>query len=229
MSTTIADPIYARLLFAEKLGLTTKKYIRLDKKTLADGVRYLCQRDADIDAVVRRLGPPPLWLSGNDFSNLLLIILEQQVSLASARATFARLKAKMGNIEPAPFLLLADDELRAVGFSRQKTRYGRELAEAIAKGRLELRELEKLDDAEVRERLIAIKGIGRWTAEIYLLMILGRPDAWPVGDIALVRAVREVKSMEADPDAAELEQVAQVWRPWRSVAARVLWLHYLNR
>jgi DNA-3-methyladenine glycosylase II len=92
-----------------------------------------------------------------------------------------------------------------------------------------LRELEKLDDAEVRERLIAIKGIGRWTAEIYLLMILGRPDAWPVGDIALVRAVREVKSLEADPDAAELEQVAQVWRPWRSVAARVLWLHYLNR
>ncbi len=212
-----------------ELKLVAEKHLRLDKKTLAHGVRYLQERDADLDAVVGRLGIPPLWLRANDFANLLLIILEQQVSLASARAVFVRLKKKMGVIEPAAFLLLADDELRALGFSRQKTRYGRELARAIEGGQLKLKSLAQLGDEAVRERLIEIKGIGRWTAEIYLLMILGRPDAWPVGDLAIVRAIRAVKNLDKDPTSAELEQLAKAWRPWRSVAARVLWLHYLNR
>lgn len=209
--------------------MTAKKYIRLDKKTLAEGVRYLQKCDADLGNVARRLGAPPLWLRANNFANLLLTILEQQVSLASARAAFTRLKTKMGDIEPTPFLALTDAELRTIGFSRQKTRYGRELARAIEDGQLKLRSLAKLDDQQVRDRLMEIKGIGRWTAEIYLLMILGRPDAWPVGDIAIVRAIREVKNLDADPDGTELERLAEDWRPWRSVAARLLWLHYLNR
>ena len=103
------------------------------------------------------------------------------------------------------------------------------MARAIEGGQLKLKSLAQLGDEAVRERLIEIKGIGRWTAEIYLLMILGRPDAWPVGDLAIVRAIRAVKNLDKDPTSAELEQLAKAWRPWRSVAARVLWLHYLNR
>ncbi|MFT5374075.1 MAG: DNA-3-methyladenine glycosylase II [Candidatus Latescibacterota bacterium] len=206
-----------------------KKYIQLDKETLARGLCYLRERDADLDAVVRRLGSPPLWLRPNTFASLVHIILEQQVSLASARAVFERLTSQLGELIPSSFLSLDDAELRSLGFSRQKTRYCRELARAVDRGQLDLLVLERCDDEVVREQLIEVKGIGRWTAEIYLLMVLGRPDAWPVGDLAIVRAVRAVKKLDGDPDSAELECLAEAWRPWRSVAARVLWLYYLNR
>jgi DNA-3-methyladenine glycosylase II len=206
-----------------------KKYIQLDKETLARGLCYLRERDADLDAVVRRLGSPPLWLRPNTFASLVHIILEQQVSLASARAVFERLTSQLGELMPSSFLSLDDAELRSLGFSRQKTRYCRELARAVDRGQLDLLVLERCDDEVVREQLIEVKGIGRWTAEIYLLMVLGRPDAWPVGDLAIVRAVRAVKKLDGDPDSAELECLAEAWRPWRSVAARVLWLYYLNR
>lgn len=206
-----------------------KKYIQLDKETLARGLCYLRERDADLDAVVRRLGSPPLWLRPNTFASLVHIILEQQVSLASARAVFERLTSQLGELMPSSFLSLDDAELRSLGFSRQKTRYCRELARAVDRGQLDLLVLERCDDEVVREQLIEVKGIGRWTAGIYLLMVLGRPDAWPVGDLAIVRAVRAVKKLDGDPDSAELECLAEAWRPWRSVAARVLWLYYLNR
>jgi len=209
--------------------LAPKKQIRLDKKALVCGLDYLQKNDADLDAVIRRLGAPPLWLRPNNFASLVLVILEQQVSLASARAVFERLMKNIGELTPASFLSLTDEELRALGFSRQKTRYCRELAAVVESGELDLKALAALEDEAVRERLIKIKGIGRWTAEIYLLMILGRPDAWPVGDLAIVRAVRAVKNLDEDPDGAALERLAEGWRPWRSVAARVLWLYYLNR
>jgi DNA-3-methyladenine glycosylase II len=206
-----------------------KKYIQLDKETLARGLCYLRELDADLDAVVRRLGSPPLWLRPNTFASLVHIILEQQFSLASARAVFERLTSQLGELMPSAFLSLDDAELRSLGFSRQKTRYCRELARAVDRGQLDLLVLERCDDEVVREQLIEVKGIGRWTAEIYLLMVLGRPDAWPAGDLAIVRAVRAVKKLDGDPDSAELECLAEAWRPWRSVAARVLWLYYLNR
>jgi len=156
------------------------------------------------------------------------IILEQQVSLASARAAFVRARVRARPFTPANFLALDDRELRVAGFSRQKTEYCRNLARAILDRDLELGRLAGLDDDEVRRQLTAVKGIGSWTADIYLLMVLGRPDVWPLGDIALAQAAREIKRLAMRPSGDELHALGESWRPWRAVAARVLWHHYLS-
>ncbi len=179
--------------------------------------------------IVARHGPPPLWDRTPGFGTLLHVVLEQQVSLASARAAFDRLMAAADPLTPARFLHFGDAELLAIGFSRQKARYGRALAEALEAGVLDLDGLVALDDAAVAQRLEAIPGIGPWTSTIYLLMVLGRPDVWPVGDIALATAVAEVKGLERRPGPAEMAVVGEAWRPWRSVAARLLWHDYLAR
>ena len=132
-------------------------------------------------------------------------------------------------LTPVRFLELTDAELLAIGFSRQKARYGRALAEAITSGALDLDALAGLDDDAVHQALQAIPGIGPWTSTIYLLMVLGRPDVWPAGDIALAAAVGEVKGLGRRPDAAEMIELGAVWRPWRSVAARLFWHDYLAR
>jgi DNA-3-methyladenine glycosylase II len=168
-----------------------------------------------------------MWDREPGFPTLVHIILEQQVSLASARAAFDRLRAKLPDVRPRPFLALDDVTLRAVGFSGQKGRYCRALATAIIDGFLDLEELHELDDAEVRSRLTRVTGIGPWTADIYLLMALGRPDVWPRGDLALVKAARDLTG-EALRTAADFVALGEGWRPWRSVSARMLWQHYLN-
>jgi DNA-3-methyladenine glycosylase II len=178
---------------------------------------------------VARFGPPPLWDRPAGFATLLHIVLEQQVSLASALAAFRRLEAAADPLTPERFLRLSDAELLAIGFSRQKARYGRALAAALVDGSLELERLATVDDDEVRRALEAIPGIGRWTSTIYLLMVLGRPDVWPVGDMALAAAVGEVKGLGHRPGPHEMEVIGEVWRPWRSVAARLLWHDYLAR
>jgi DNA-3-methyladenine glycosylase II len=158
------------------------------------------------------------------------IVLEQQVSLASARAAFERLAAALGGrVEPGPFLDLDDERLRAAGFSRQKAGYCRGVAAAIVAGELDLDGLAGLPGDEARRRLLALRGVGGWTADIYLLMALGRPDVWPVGDLALAVAAHQVKRLAARPTPAELEALAEAWRPWRAVAARMLWQDYLSR
>ena len=187
----------------------------------------LARRDADLADTVRRHGPPPLWARRPGFGTLLHIILEQQVSLASARAAYRRLKAA-GPLTPQGFLALDDMTLKTIGFSRQKTRYGRELALALAEGRLNLRGLARQEDAAARDALTAVKGIGPWTAEIYLLMVLRRPDAWPTGDLALAIAAQRVKRLGDRPGPDELEALGEAWRPWRAVAARILWHDYLS-
>jgi DNA-3-methyladenine glycosylase II len=156
-------------------------------------------------------------------------VLEQQVSLASAQAAFDRLVRAADPLTPARFLELSDAELLAIGFSRQKARYGRELASAVEGGRLDLDGLASLDDEGVRVALEAIPGIGPWTSTIYLLMVLGRPDVWPVGDIALQQAVAEVVGLDHRPPPDEMARIGEPWRPWRSVAARLLWHDYLGR
>jgi DNA-3-methyladenine glycosylase II len=196
--------------------------------SLRRGVRHLCDRDADLARVVQRWGVPPLWARTPGFATLLHIILEQQVSLASAGAAMDRLVAAVGQPDPATFLDLSDEELLAIGYSRQKRRYGRALARRILDGEIDLRELEGLPDATARERLTALTGIGPWTADIYLLMALGRPDIWPVGDIALATAAWRLKALPARPLAGELERLGADWAPWRSVAARILWHYYLS-
>ena len=202
--------------------------IPLTQETLAQGVTLLAQSDPDLARVVERFGPPPLWEREPGFPTLLTIILEQQVSLASARAAYDRLVERIGPPTPDEFLTLDDAELRRIGFSRQKARYCRELAQALIEG-FDLRALETLEEGKVRERLIALPGIGRWTADIYLLMALLRPDIWPAGDRALAVAAQEVKGLPACPTPVELEEIGSAWRPWRAVAARILWHHYLSR
>ncbi len=188
----------------------------------------LCRRDGDLDAIVRRHGPPPMWERTPGFSTLIHIILEQQVSLASAQAAHSRLLLEASPLTPQRFLQLDDATLRRIGFSRQKTGYGRLLSEALAQGALDLDALARQDDDTARQRLVGIKGIGPWTADIYLLMALRRPDIWPTGDLAIAIAVQEVKRLQTRPNSRELAEMAAVWRPFRAVAARILWHHYLS-
>lgn len=200
----------------------------LTSKLLIEACETLAVRDAELADIYERLGPPPLWARPAGFATLTHIILEQQVSLASAKAAFERLEAVLGLVDPEGFLRLDDASLKAIGFSRQKTGYVRGLAEAICGGRLELTALSECDDEAVRTSLTALKGIGPWTADIYLLMALGRHDVWPAGDLALALAVRQVKDLPRRPGPEALRTLAEPWRPWRSVAARLLWHHYLN-
>jgi DNA-3-methyladenine glycosylase II len=178
---------------------------------------------------VARNGPPPLWARDPSFGSLVHLILEQQVSLASAQAAFDRLTAALGgSVEPAGLLGLSDAELRAVGFSRQKTGYARELAASLLDG-FDLPSLDALPDDEVRSRLTALRGIGAWTADIYLTMCLLRPDVWPHGDQALATSAQVVLDLPERPTFLELATLAEAWRPHRAVAARILWHDYLAR
>jgi DNA-3-methyladenine glycosylase II len=193
------------------------------------GLTHLIQVDPDLRRVYRELGPPPLWPREPGFATLIHIILEQQVSLASAKAAFDRLELAIGPITPKAFLKLNDLELLKIGFSRQKSAYCRNLSEAVLNGVIALEELSReSDDAAVRSELIRLKGIGTWTADIYLLLALRRPDVWPVGDLALAVALCEVKRLEKRPGPGEMEELAIKWRPFRAIAARLLWHHYLS-
>jgi DNA-3-methyladenine glycosylase II len=201
---------------------------RLDEASLARGVRLLSARDADLSGVVKRYGAPPLWSRAPGFATLVHVVLEQQVSLASARAAFERLSSVASPLTPSSLLSLDDAALRASGLSRQKAVYTRALATEILSGRLDLDALERLEDEEARRELTRVKGIGRWTADIYLLMAHGRPDIWPDGDLALAVAFQRLKNSSARPAPLELEEAAEAWRPLRAVAARILWHYYLS-
>lgn len=200
----------------------------LTESTLAEAVAVVVAGDPLLAASVGRHGLPPLWAREPGFPTLVHIVLEQQVSLASALAAFTRLREAADPLTPETFLELDDARLLAIGFSRQKARYGRELARAISEGRLDLAALPALDDGEVDARLTAVPGIGPWTATIYRLMVLCRPDAWPVHDIALAQAVADLQGLERRPTADQMHGLAERWRPWRAVAARILWHHYLS-
>lgn len=201
---------------------------RLTRASLARGVRALSGVDPDLAGVARAYGLPPLWEREEGFATLVLTILEQQVSLASALAAFERLRAAAPEVTPESFLSFDDARLRAFGFSRQKALYCRLLARAVLGGELDLPRLTSLSDEEVRAELVRLKGVGAWTAEIYLLRALLRPDAWPAGDLALQLAAQQLKRLPARPTSAELDALAEPWRPLRAVAARLLWLHYLK-
>jgi DNA-3-methyladenine glycosylase II len=200
----------------------------LTPDSLHAAVDGLAARDADLAAIVARYGHPPLWPREPGFPTLVHLILEQQVSLASARAAFDRLREAADPLTPAAFLGLDDERLKAIGFSRQKTRYGRALAAAIADGSLDLASLPALPDDEVDRRLTAVPGIGRWTTTIYRLMVLLRPDAWPIHDIALAQAIADVRGLDVRPSPEAMDDLAEGWRPWRAVAARLLWHEYLS-
>ena len=199
----------------------------LNRNSLKRHCRELSESDPHLRIVFETYGTPPLWDREPGFATLLHIILEQQVSLASAKACFDKLTARLGEVTPENLLSLTDSELKTVGFSRQKTAYARHLSEAILEQRIDLDVLIDLPDAEVKSELIKLKGIGEWTSDIYLLMALLRPDVMPKGDIALHAAWHKL-SGEPRPMSDEFLRIAHRWQPYRSVAARLLWHFYLN-
>jgi len=199
----------------------------IDETNLPKIAKKLGKQDPHLQSVLDRHGPPPLWSREPGFATLLQIILEQQVSLASAKACFNKLNERIGTLTPANLLKCSDVELRQDGFSRQKTSYTRHLAEALVNKHIDLDVLVNMTDIEVESELTKLKGIGRWTSDIYLLMALGRPDVMPKGDIALHSAWQRL-SGEPKPNADEFIRIADRWRPHRSVAARLLWHFYLS-
>jgi DNA-3-methyladenine glycosylase II len=199
----------------------------LTGRSLIRASRRLAQQDPHLGRVFVTYGAPPLWNRQPGFATLLQIILEQQVSLASAKACFDKLTARIGEVTPANLLRSTDAQLKKDGFSRQKTAYARYLSEALLQKRIDLHALHQLPDAEVKARLIELKGVGEWTSDIYLLMALLRPDVMPKGDIALHTAWHKL-SGEPRPTSDEFLVIAKRWKPFRSVAARMLWHLYLS-
>ena len=208
-------------------GVPNGRYLTIN--TLSDAARFLATRDRDLAGILARHDRPPLWARRPGFATLVRIILEQQVSLASARAIFARLTASVAPFTPEQVCAVGEPYLRSLGLTRQKAAYCLELARTMSSGELNLVALSKMDDQEARSQLMRIKGVGSWTADIYLLMALRRPDVWPSGDLALAQSVVRVKRLRTYPGPEKLEKIAEAWRPFRSVAARMLWQHYLAR
>ena len=200
----------------------------LDQKNLQLACRKLARNDADLAFIFEKYGVPPFWQREPSFATLVHIILEQQVSLASALSAFNKLKEKLGEITPESVLELSDEELKAAYFSRQKIVYARGLARAISSKTLDLPALEKLSDADAKDELKRIKGIGDWTADIYLLMAGLRADVMPKGDLALHVAWKRLKNLERPPASEEFQRIAEKWKPLRAVAARLLWHFYLS-
>lgn len=201
---------------------------QLTAATLQRAVQELADRDTDLDAIVTRYGAPPLWARRPGFATLVRIILEQQVSLAAAKTMYERLRSTIGVMEPHALHALGIDGMRALGFTRQKSSYCLGLANAIRAGQLDLHAVSRADDAVGRDMLLQLRGIGRWSVDVYYLMALRRPDVWPHGDLALADAVHRVKGLPERPDYVSLTGFAAQWAPWRSVAARILWHHYLS-
>lgn len=197
-------------------------------ETLRMGVDVLAEKDPDLYEVRARLGYPPIWTREPGFASLIHIILEQQVSIKAAATMFQRLTAHLGSVTPDSVRGAGESGLRNVGLTRQKSRYCVELANRITGGKLDLEQLAKLDDLLGRSHLLEVPGLGPWTVDIYYMMALRRPDVWPQGDLALASAIRDIKNLDARPTKEEQLAFSEQWAPWRAVAARMLWMHYLD-
>jgi DNA-3-methyladenine glycosylase II len=179
-------------------------------------------------AIHATYGDPPLWPRATGFKTLVHIILEQQVSLKSAKSMLARLEAAIQPFTPLRFIEVGDGHFRGLGVTRQKSAYLLHLAESIAGGELSFRKLARMSDEDARLTLTRVKGIGLWSADVYLLMAMRRADIWPAGDLALAVAIKELHGLDRRPGPEELERLAEQWRPHRAVAARMLWQYYLG-
>lgn len=202
---------------------------QLTAATLQQGVDVLAGRDPELRAIVERYGAPPLWARRPGFATLVRIVLEQQVSLAAAKTMFERLQASVGRLSPETVCDTGLGGLRGLGVTGQKASYIVGLAEAIRDGRLDLAAVARAPDDAGRAQLLAMRGLGPWSVDVYYLMALRRPDVWPHGDLALAAAVQQVKRMGVRPTYDDLTDYARRWMPWRAVAARILWHHYLSQ
>ncbi|HET9526088.1 MAG TPA: hypothetical protein VFO99_07980 [Pyrinomonadaceae bacterium] len=201
----------------------------LTAKTLVRAAHELAARDEMLAWILATYGAPPMWRRPAGFSTLVHIILEQQVSLKSAKAMLIRLQSAIDPFSPERFVELGETHLRSLGVTRQKSAYLVHLSNSILNGELSIAGLSRVSDDEVRTKLTRIKGIGSWSADVYLLMAMRRGDIWPAGDLALAVAAQNLLRLEKRPTPDELEAIAEKWRPYRAVAARMLWQHYLGK
>ncbi|MCO5935513.1 DNA-3-methyladenine glycosylase 2 family protein [Mucilaginibacter sp. RB4R14] len=183
--------------------------------------------DTDFNNVIKLYGYPPFWSRPNTYESLVHIILEQQVSLASALSALNKLRERVQEITPARILLLTDTEMRECYCSRQKTAYIRYLAEAIISGQIDLEVFKQMEDEEIRRQLTALKGIGNWTVDVYVMFALQHTDVLPIGDLAIVNAIKRLKDLPKETTKEELITIAEDWKPYRTVASMLLWHYYL--
>lgn len=202
---------------------------RFDEKNFVSICNKLCRLDPDLKKIIREHGHPPMWTRPASFQTLILFILEQQVSLASAYAAFKKLRQKIGVVTPSKILALSDADLRACYFSRQKVVYARELAKAVHSKQLSLKRFHDQHEDDIRIELKKIKGIGDWTVDVYLMHALQRTDLFPLGDIALVNSLKAVKQLPPHSTKEEMLAIADAWRPYRTVASMILWHSYIQK
>lgn len=197
-----------------------------------DNFHNICDQTAAIDqdlaSIVKVHGYPPMWTRPNTFETLVHIILEQQVSLASALAALRKLQERTSDLTPQNILSLSDEELKACYVSRQKSVYIRSLAEALNSNSLNLSELEVLPEEAVRSSLTKLKGIGNWTVDIYLMFVLRRIDIFPIGDLAAVNALKRAKNLPNDASRESIIEITERWKPFRTIATMILWHQYLS-
>ena len=193
---------------------------------MQEAIDYLLEKDTIFKSIIEEYGMPTIPKRPQGFETLVLLILEQQVSIDSAKATFLKIKASQKAIAPEILLHVSDEEFRNLGVSRQKTSYIKALAIAILNKEIDLESLPAKTAHQVREELIKIKGIGNWTIDIYLMFCLESPDLLPLGDIAVVNTIKELLDIH-DKDAMEIH--AKQWSPYRSYATYLLWHHYLKK
>ncbi|MDD2819882.1 MAG: DNA-3-methyladenine glycosylase 2 family protein [Flavobacterium sp.] len=193
---------------------------------MQQAIHYLSEKDPIFKTIVEKYGLPVIPVRPQGFETLVLLILEQQVSIDSAKATFLKLKAKHNHFIPEKLLESSDEEFRNLGVSRQKTSYIKALATALLNKDLDLESLPTKSAQEVREELIKIKGIGHWTIDIYLMFCLQAPDLIPLGDIAVINTIKELLNIH---DKEEMERYVLQWSPHRSLATFLLWHYYLKQ
>jgi DNA-3-methyladenine glycosylase II len=202
--------------------------LRFDRSNYHAICDQLASIDPHLGQIIKSYGYPPFWSRTNSFESLVHIILEQQVSLASALSALNKLRERVKEITPENILLLTDEEMRACYVSRQKSAYIRLLAQALVNGELDLDGFHHLPDDEVRLKLTALKGIGNWTVDVYLMFALKRTDIFPAGDLAAVNALKRIKNLPAGATREEMLQITKSWEPYRTVAAMLLWHFYLS-
>jgi len=216
--------------YPKEISIFDNNYMiqQFDKSNYQSICDKLASVDPDLQKIIDTHGYPPFWSRPNSFESLVHIILEQQVSLASALSALNKLRERVQEITPARILLLTDEEMRACYVSRQKNSYIKYLAEALLSRQLNLDEFHQLSDDEIRAKLVALKGIGNWTADVYLMFALQRADIFPVGDLAVVNAIKRVKQLPFETTRQEMVEIAGKWQPYRTLASMLLWHYYLS-
>ena len=196
------------------------------KKIMQEAILYLIEKETIFNLIIEKYGLPIIPKRPQGFETLVLLNLEQQVSIDSAKATFLKLKAKQPHFNPESLLTFSDEEFRNIGVSRQKTSYIKALSHSIINNHIDLESLATKSSEQVREELIKIKGIGHWTIDIYLMFSLQVPDILPLGDIAVVNTIKELLDIH---DKQEMENYVSKWSPHKSVATYLLWHYYLSK